>query len=318
MRHHNKRILIVRRSLPFLVLLLATAAACDRVDQGAEISNRTAEPSNSVDAAGDQLQDPIPENSIPGRQSGPNIGTLAAPDIAFNYRYGFRLDADRIAEVQDQHQILCERYTLARCRITGMAYRAVGQGDVEAMMSFDVDPAVARQFGHDAVQRVTAAEGTVTESEIEGNEVGRSLRASGRTLSELQSDLERIELRISALDPGSELKSGLNEQASELREQIRALRDNRSSEAQSLAMTPMIFRYGSGSLAPGPDQQPTLREAASEMGANALYGLYWLARFLIVLLPWAGALLILWLAARFVRRRLSPRPAAPAVEPEAI
>ncbi|HEY5711170.1 MAG TPA: hypothetical protein VIT38_04670 [Allosphingosinicella sp.] len=306
----------MRRSLPFLVLLLASTAACNRTDVGP--SNRTAETANSTDAAGDMMEAPVPGTSVPSREGGPDIGTTAAPDVAFDYRYGFRLAADRIAQVQDQHQLLCERYTLARCRITGMTYRAAGQGDVEASMSFALDPAVARQFGHDAVQRVTAADGSVTESAIEGNEVGPSLRATGRTLSELQSDLERIELRLSGLDSGSALKSGLEEQAAELRAQIRSLRESRGSQAESLAMTPMIFRYGSGSLAPGPDQQPTLSEAAADMGESAMYGLYLLARVLIALAPWAGAALILWLVVRFLRRRLSPRPAGAAVESEAI
>src|SRR6185436_14062320 len=246
------------------------------------------------------MEAPLPGSSVPSREGGPDIGTTSAPDVAFDYRYGFRLAADRIATVQDQHQQLCERYTLARCRITGMTYRAAGQGDVEASMSFALDPDIARQFGHDAVQRVTAADGTVTESAIEGNEVGPTLRASGRTLSALQSDLERIELRLSGLDSRSALKSGLEEQAAALRDQIRSLRESRGSQAETLTMTPMIFRYGSGSLAPGPDQQPTLGEAASDMGESAIYGLYLLARVLIALAPWAGAALILWLVARFV------------------
>ena len=44
----------------------------------------------------------------------------AAPGVAFNYRYAFRLAAPRIAEVQEQHAQMCERLTVARCRITGM------------------------------------------------------------------------------------------------------------------------------------------------------------------------------------------------------
>jgi hypothetical protein len=310
------RRLIVRRSIPFLVLLLASTAACN--NQAVGPSNRTADTANSADASGDLMEGPVPGGSVPSREGGPDIGTTAAPDVAFDYRYGFRLAAERIATVQDQHQQLCERYTLARCRITGMTYRAAGQGDVEASMSFALDPDIARQFGHDAVERVNAAEGTVTESAIEGNEVGPSLRASGRTLSQLQSELQRIETRLSALEPSSGLKSGLEEQAADLRAQINDLRETRGGQAESLAMTPVIFRYGSGNLAPGPNQQPTLREAAAEMGDSLIYGLYLLARVLIVLAPWAGAALILWLAARFVRRRLSPPPVAPAVEPEAI
>ena len=34
------------------------------------------------------------------RAAGPDIGPAVAPDVAFAYRYGFRLAADRIAGVR--------------------------------------------------------------------------------------------------------------------------------------------------------------------------------------------------------------------------
>jgi len=305
----------VRRSLPFLVLLLATVSACGQ--SGSNTSERGGTPGETANAAsdvsdmsetGEALPPPIPGADRPSRETGPNIGTTAAPDVAFNYRYGFRLAADRIAGVQNEHQQLCEHYTLARCRITGMTYRAVTEDDVEATMTFALDPALAREFGQEAVQRVSSADGSVTESEIDGNDVGSQIRASGRTLADLQSDLERIETRLAALDRGSRMKSDLEAEAAQIREQIRSIRESRNAQAETLATTPVIFRYGSGTFAPGVDQGPTLAQAAEETGESALYGLYVLLRILIILSPWAIGAGLIWGAIHLVRRR-RPVPA---------
>lgn len=52
----------------------------------------------------------------------PGIAVTAAPGVAFNYRYGFRLPPRAIAAVQEAHASTCEKLGIARCRITGMDY----------------------------------------------------------------------------------------------------------------------------------------------------------------------------------------------------
>src|SRR5687767_16038880 len=99
------------------------------------------------------------------REAGPDIGPDAAPGVAFNYRYSFRLAAERVAEAQQEHQRLCERYGVNRCRITGMTYRAASEDDVEAMLALRLDPAIAGQLGREGVQAVLNADGALTDSE---------------------------------------------------------------------------------------------------------------------------------------------------------
>src|SRR5687768_934297 len=115
---------MMRRSISVLGLLLATAAC-----QGAEDRSELVDsPANMSGEAADSSLAPPPElpaaSGRNGGESGPDIRPTAAPGVAFDYRYAFRLDAERIAEAQQEHQRLCERYTVNRCRITGMVYRA--------------------------------------------------------------------------------------------------------------------------------------------------------------------------------------------------
>ena len=292
--------MIVRRA--FLVLLLATAAACGQ-EQAFVPESETVENAASEDLTTDEAEAPQGRAS---RETGPDIGPRTAPGVAFNYRYAFRLDAPRVAEVQQEHQRLCERYTVNRCRITGMTYRAVNEDDVEAMLSFRVDPAIAGQFGRESVQAVTAAEGMLTDSEISGTEVGSAIQSAGRDLAALEAELARIEARIR--DPRVRDKGDLEYQAQMLRQQIRDLRERRNTQQQSLATTPMQFRYGSGALAPGFDQPPSLADALEDTGDDFMYSLTVLLVVLVRLLPWALAGLLVWGVVRYVRRRWAPKP----------
>ena len=313
----------MRRSLPLLVLLLATTASCGQSDRGDSSQERmvpeqaprtsfesspSAAPNEAADAA---------QRRMAAAGAGPDVAPTAAPGVAFNYRYAFRLAAPRIAEVQEQHAQFCERLTIARCRITGMLYRLVGPDDIEARLELKLDPAIARRFGRESVEAVVRAEGMLTESEISGIDVGTGIRAAGRSIAELTAELERIEGRLRAPNTSAGDKPQLDYQAEQLRAQIRALTASRDAQQETLATTPMVFRYGSGDLAPGFGQPPSLQQAAERAGENFLGGVNILLIVVVTLLPWAAAALLLWFAALFVRRRWFPkRPAATAAAAE--
>lgn len=244
------------------------------------------------------------------REAGPNVGPTAAPGVAFNYRYAFRLAALRIADVQERHAQMCERLTVARCRITGMLYRVVNDRDIEAMLALKVDPAAARLFGREAVGMVVQSEGMLTESEISGTDVGSAIRDAARGIAEMEAELARIEaqLRQGGLAPGE--RSQRDYDAQQLRQRIRAAGAARDQQQESLATTPMMFRYGSGELVPGFAPPPTLGQALHDTRESFLGTLSILLRILIALFPWAlAAGLLAWIGAR-VRRRWFPTAAA--------
>lgn len=303
----------MRRSMPLMLVLLASVAACnqapgDLAPGGGGSADETA--ANATDMAETGTETSIAPRA--SRESGPAISPANAPGVAFAYRYAFRLAAERVAEAQQEHQRLCERFGAARCRITGMSYRADNEHDVEAMLTLRVDPAIAGQFGRESVQAVLNADGALAHSEIQGAEVGSEIQRAGRTLAELTARLEEIEAQLRTARPRD--KGQLEYEAQALREQIRALRDTREGQQRSLATTPIQLTYGSGDLAPGPQPAPTLREALSDTGDDLAYSLTMLLVVFIRLLPWVVAGGLIWALVRFLRRRFAPRPQA-AAEP---
>jgi hypothetical protein len=308
--------LIVRRSIPLLVLLLATAAGCSQA--GNDGNRTTAAPADrTANSTADATEaSPIPpemrapaSHAAPG--TAPDIDPDSAPGIAFDYRYAFRLEADRISGVQREHQQLCARYG-SRCQVTGVDYRAANEEDVEASLSFLVDPAIAAQFGRESVGAVTAADGELTDSAVSGTDVGTSLKANHGDLDDLQAELERVEARLAQPNIRAAERARLDDQRQSLRQQIDALGATTGEQEQRLASVPIQFRYGSGALAPGPAHQPTIGQATARAANNFLGALKTLLILFVSISPWVLTGLLAWLGFRAVRKRRPANPAAPA------
>ena len=312
----------MRRSLPLLVLLLAGTASCgggsNRNPQDQQPRGIVAD-SNTVAT---DVAPPAPQaesaTSAQGRAvAGPNVSPTAAPGVAFNYQYSFALAAQRVAELQERHAAMCEELTVARCRITGMHYQVLGPDDIQARLELKLDPAVARSFGRRATDAVLQADGMLTANEISGVDAGGQIRQAGQDITRLRADLTRIEQQLAGRSLEPEERAELQAQAEQLREQIRALGDQRQAQQESLATTPMVFNYGSGDLVPGYQPPQSLGEALGHAWSDFKEGATAVLAGLIRAAPWLITLLLIALAALFVRRRWFPR-AAPAAEPEPV
>ena len=302
----------MRRFVPLTALLLATAAC-----GGGEREQETRTTSQDLrtfdateEASAPNAPPPPPPVSRSQANGGPSIGPTAAPGIAFNYRYAFRLPGERISAVQEQHAAACEKLGLDRCRITGMRYRLLGEEDVEAFLAFKLDPAIARQFGKNGIESVTRSEGMLVDSEIGGEDAGADIERATRSVGEFEEDLARVEAQLARAGLRSAERSELQMQAERIRESIRAARANREERRESLAKTPMVFQYGSGSVAPGFDNRSPLSAAFERAGENFVSGFATLLVILVTLLPWAIVLgFLYWLFRRFggpLRRFLNP------------
>ena len=304
-----------------IIPLILVTASCGRPPDGGRPSERMDNaPPRTAEASAPDAAVPVPmaPQSAESRAAadGPNIAPTAAPGVAFNYRYAFRLPAQRISQVQEEHAQMCERLTVARCRITGMSYRYYDERNIEASLQLKLDPTIARLFGRSGIEAVTRAEGMLTESDISGTDVGTAIHAANRSIAEMTADLARIEAQLRRTDIVGDQKSELEYQAQQLRDSIHAAREQRETNEESLATTPMVFRYGSGDYVPGYTQRPTFRQSFDRAVENFLTGVSIIATILMYLLPWLLSAALLWWVIRIVRRRWFPRATA-AAEAEA-
>ncbi|WP_344707068.1 hypothetical protein [Sphingomonas swuensis] len=229
--------------------------------------------------------------------AGPNIGVSAAPGVAFNYRYAYRLANARIQAAQEAHAQMCEKLTIARCRITGMRYSLVNERDISASLEIKLDPAIARQFGKDATRVVTDAEGMLVDQQISGVDMAPTIEGANRGRAALQDDLERVTRELARPGLSSVVRDRLLSEANQLRAQIRSLGEQRQAAEDSLATTPMSFFYGSGATVPGFDDERPIASAIERAGENFQAAIGFLIVAFATLLPWAllvGLLVWLW------------------------
>lgn len=198
----------------------------------------------------------------------PGIAVTAAPGVAFNYRYGFRLPPRAIAAVQEAHASTCEKLGIARCRITGMDYRVVGENDIRGSLHFKLDPAIARAFGKRGIDIVQDAKGTLVSAEITGTDAAEAIERAGGTQAEAAAAVARADAALARTDASAEERTELQRQraaaATAARDAAATAADNRAS----LARTPMTFDYESGDAVRGFDTSAPLTSALDTMVAS--------------------------------------------------
>ena len=275
----------MRKALPLFTALLL--AGCG----GAPDSSGNPDDPTTTDTSESELTDSSRTPAPPG------VTPTAAPGVAFNYRYAFRLPALRIAPIQEQHAAACEKLGVSRCRITGMQYRQSGRDEVSAQLAFKLDPALARAFGREGIDAVTRAEGELTRADIAGTDVGSEIAAGTSNGVQIDDELARIERQLARSGLSAGERTELQRQAQELRSASRSNQAQQGARRAQLASTPMVFEYRAGETG-----SPIARAArnAFETFGSSLAALLVLA---LTLLPWLTLALLLWLLWLWANRR---------------
>lgn len=265
------------------------------------------------DRAATQTMDVAEEARAPG------VAVTAAPGVAFNYRYAFRLPPLRIAAAQEAHAAACERLGIARCRITGMNFRLVGENDIHAMLSFKLDPTLARAFGKNGIAAIEAAEGKLVDAEITGTDAGAAIAGLNNGRAGAAEALRRIDAQFARRDLPASERAELQRQRGELAGTINALANDVAAQRETLANTPMAFDYESGPAVRGFDSSAPLKSALDTFVASVQTTLAVLLGFIAIFAPPAILALLLWLLWRRLHPLLPARRArtTPDVRPEA-
>lgn len=226
------------------------------------------------------------------------IAVTAAPGVAFNYHYGFSLASARIAEAQEAHAGACEKLGIAHCRITGMKYQLLGENRVEAQLALKLDPAIARQFGKDAIAVTQKAEGTLTEAEITGTDAGGAINAAEGQRARSRDEVQRIDGALAKPGLKSEERTMLQQQRAEAAQTVNAAADAAAQAHDSLASTPMVLDYTSDAAVPGFDASAPLKSSLALLIGSAQTTFTFLLGAIALLGPPGLVVLLGWLAWR--------------------
>lgn len=234
----------------------------------------------------------------PAEDRAPAVGVTTAAGVAADYRYAFRLPASRIATAQESHAGACERLGPARCRIAGMEYRVLGENRVEGMLSFRLDPALAREFGKQGIAAIERAEGQLIDASLSTTEAGAVIVASDTARADAAAELARIDRELARSGLPAAERVELQTQRTLI---VRAIADARSTaggQRAALASTPMSFEYRSGKAVHGFDGGAPFTSAIDMLGASARATLAFVLGTIGLAGPPALVLLLLFLAWR--------------------
>jgi len=272
------------RRLAICFIVLGLAGCSKAPDEGA------AEQSQSFSVA--------PDEPMSNRLAPPEIGVTAAPGVAFTYRYAFRLPPTAIAATQEVHAAACEKLGLARCRITGMRYRLIGENDVEAMLAFKLAPDLARVFGREGIRIVEAAKGSLVDAAIAGTDTAENTARLEDQRSRAAAETARIDAQLARGGRDEAERAELQRQRAVAGEQVAAARAGVAEQQALLTSTPMTFVYEAGPAIRGFDTSAPLTGALDVMVRSAELTLGVLLMILAVLGPPALAFGAAWLAWR--------------------
>lgn len=238
MKRHSAYLILV----PTLLL-----AACS--DSGGDAKEEITAEAASADVV--QMELPAEEAADASAMKAPGIPASVAPNLAFEYRYAFKLPDDKIGAVQEEHAEACEVLGSARCQIVDYRYAQADESDVEAMLAFKLDPAIARKFGRDAIASVEKAEGVLADGNVTGTNVGGAIEDSQGRSALLQAQLERLEKRLAIKGLPAKERASLQDRAEEIRRELDNEGEGRRQGEIKLAMTPVQFTYTSDGGVPG-------------------------------------------------------------------
>ena len=236
----------------------------------------------------------------------PGVNVTAAPGVAFTYRYAFRLPAEKLAAAQEAHAQACEALGVAKCRITGMRYRVLGENSNEGTLLFKLDPALARAFGKKGIDAITAAQGKLVDAEITGTDAGAEIARLQALKAQATAELQRLDRELARKDLKSDERAELQNQRQAIAAQLADNKTSTSDQQESLANTPMEFDYQSGPAVQGFDGSAPITSAGNVFVESVSVTIGVVLTVLAALIPPGIIVLALFLLWRRFRPRRKP------------
>ncbi|HWW55563.1 MAG TPA: DUF4349 domain-containing protein [Sphingopyxis sp.] len=244
----------------------------------------------------------------------PRIGIEAAPGVAFDYAYTFRLADHRISKIQEEHAAACETLGIQRCRIADVRYQLTDEKLVEAQTQFKLDPGIARKFGANAIASVEKAEGVLADASVAGEDVGTGILASQQRSAGSEAEIARLEERLKSGGLDKRERAELLAQIAQLRGQIGDERQSRRVGEARIAWTSVAFNYVSDGGLPGIGHENPFANAGETLMRSGSTALSFVLTLGAAILPWGIILALLvglWRSRAVVtiRRRLGEKSA---------
>lgn len=253
----------------------------------------------------------VPPADASARDAAPPAAAVQAASIAYVYRYGLELPADRAPGLMSRHEQTCVSAGPAVCQVIGSQSSRYGRDELTARLEIRATPAFLTAFRARLAGDAESAGGRVAMAATDSEDLTRALvdtEARMRALSTLRDRLQQLLATRSA--PLEQLLATERELA-RVQGELDAARSTLAVMRTRVATSRLIIDYSAqGRLAPDSALRPVtealdsaLTVFMSVVGALILF-VAGVLPLLIVLIPLG------WLALRWRRRLRTERLAA--------
>lgn len=258
---------------------------------------RSAEKLNTYDVA-----PPPPSPPGVGGATAPAPIAVTLPQIAYSYKYDFRLPEGAVARAQAAHVALCDRLGPTRCQLVGMQSGGGENEAANATLKLRVASSIARAFGQSLQAAVAQAGGRSVSSSIGAEDVSKAIVDTDARLRQRTFLVERLtEILRTHAGKVSELVEAERSVAA-AQEEIDQAKGELADLRGRVAMSAVEIGYDAVSTTPDAPRTG-LGDAAAQSWSAFAFGVVSLARLAIFLLPWAVLVGLGWLGVRGCRRR---------------
>lgn len=279
----------MRRWTAAIVSLALLAGGCSKSIEG----------DNAAPTAAEVKHEPASTNAAKEDRAAGETIKVSVPQIAYAYRYLFKMPGDAIAAMQDRHLQMCDELGPARCQVLGMQ-RAVGDSSsAEGSVTLMVEARAARGFGSALSRAVLQSGGEQSDSSIEAEDLSKQMVDTEARLRAKQALADRLMTLLKTRSgPVADLVAA-EKAVADVQEEIDAAQSWLADARGRVAMSRLELGYqerSGGFLAP-------LRHSASGLAAFFGQSLGMLLTLFATLLPWAAAGGLIYWVVRYIRRR---------------
>ena len=230
---------------------------------------------------------------------------VAIPQMAYSYKYAFRLAGDAIAGAQQTHIALCDRLGPARCQVLALDSGKSDDMASTGTLKLRVQSSIARRFGQQLQDSIAKAGGRALSSSIAAEDVSKDIvdteaRLRQRTLLvERLTDILRTRTgKVSELVEAERSVAAAQEEIDQAKGWLGELRGR-------VVMSTIEIGYQAVAADPG-SPRSGLAEAVVGSWSTFTMGIAAILRTLIFLAPWAlmaGLSVLGWRGLGFRLRR---------------
>lgn len=314
------------KSPPIRTLALATALAAAGCEQPADVREYSSDavavellvpPGGSKGASAEEAAaaaaPAADAAAAPPTSSSAPAESPTGPQIAYTYRYGVEVPADRAADLMRRHETACTRAGPSVCQVLGSQSHRMGRDAVSARLELRATPAWITAFRATLETDAEQAGGRIARASTDSEDLTRSLTDTAARLRALTTLRDRLQNLLATRSAPLEQLLATERELARVQGELDATRSALAVMRTRVAMSHVTLQYdGAQQFAPDNAFTPVKRALTGSLSAfmgtlgAIIYAFATLLPLLLILGP------LVWLAWKHRRKVRLTRKARPA------